>query len=600
VLLDSSLPDRENRFSYLFLDPEELLCAESVDGVKQILEGLDRETVREGLWAAGWLAYEAGYGLENPLNAPAMGTAGSPLLWFGLYRQPYIFDHHTGRWLGNSPQVSSDPSGYGEWNISGLELDAGERQFSVDVERIKELIAAGRTYQVNYTRRWNFSFDGEPLALYRHLRTAQPVPYAALIDSGATQVLSFSPELFFRTDSDGRIVTRPMKGTISRGLDSSHDRRQVATLRHDSKNRAENLMIVDLLRNDLGRICRTGSVQVPRLFDVERYRSLLQMTSTVEGTLLPDAGIARILNALFPSGSVTGAPKISTMDIIAGLEDSPRGVYTGAVGFAAPDGTSCFNVAIRTLELRGGQGVMGAGCGIVADSRGNEEYAECRLKARFLTGSVSDEFGNEFKLIETMLADHGRIELLDLHLDRLRDSSHYFGRPFSRGVVNQVIAESMADNLDRLKVRLLLDSRGGCSVECSPVASLAGPVRIAFWQEKIDSSDLFFRHKTTKRKLYNRARGQAAKEGLLDYVFVNKAGYVTEGSITNIYVEEEGILYTPPLRCGVLPGVYRRMMKRRGKPPVRDRQMTADDFCSADRLWISNAVIGLVEAVLVE
>jgi para-aminobenzoate synthetase / 4-amino-4-deoxychorismate lyase len=359
-------------------------------------------------------------------------------------------------------------------------------------------------------------------------------------------------------------------------------------------------MIVDLLRNDLGRVCRIGSVQVPRLFEIERYRSLLQMTSTVEGTLMPGTGLADILSAIFPCGSVTGAPKISTMEIINALEDTPRGVYTGAVGFAAPDGGSCFNVAIRTLELRGGRGVMGSGCGIVADSRGSEEYAECRLKARFLTGSIASDDRHDFKLIETMLAVGGRIELLEYHLDRLRDSSRYFGRPYDRRTVRTAIAELLSGRAERLKVRLLLDCRGECAVECAPVDPPAGPLKIALWPRNIDPSGKYFRHKTTNRRLYDRARNDTIKKGLFDYVFVNLAGNVTEGAISNIYVENNGVIYTPPLRCGVLPGVYRRALKARNELAVRDKLLVIEDLRAADRIWVSNAVIGLVEAELVE
>ncbi|MBW7997857.1 MAG: aminodeoxychorismate synthase component I [Candidatus Glassbacteria bacterium] len=327
VLLDCSLQDRTNRFSYLFTEPEQVIATRDYKEVIAALDELDR-AVSGGMWAAGAVSYEAGYGVEGKLLHLAPPQPQSPLVWFGLYRRPMVFDHRAGEWLGEKPAAADKARKPGWWAVSGLELDADESRFSADVERVWELIAAGRTYQVNYTRRWNFSFDGDPLEFYRALRTAQPVPYGAMISDGDWRVLSLSPELFFRTDRSGLITTRPMKGTIGRGLDLRGDYRQAARLRCDRKNRAENLMIVDLLRNDLGRICRTGSVRVPDLFRVERYRSLLQMTSTVEGQLREGAGVAEVMGKIFPSGSVTGAPKISTMEIIAGLEDTPRGVYT--------------------------------------------------------------------------------------------------------------------------------------------------------------------------------------------------------------------------------------------------------------------------------
>lgn len=595
VLLDSSLPDRDNFLSYLFVEPEQVIVAREPGDVGDVLDEVQR-AVSGGLWAAGAVAYEAGYGMEPGLNRLAPADIRSPLVWFGLYRQPLVYDHRSGIWSGHAPPGGCKNWRPGAWEISAPVLDAGRERFSADVERIRHSIAEGRTYQVNYTRRWNFTLDGDPLAFYRELRRAQPVPFGAVIRDEDWRVLSLSPELFFRTDQSGKITTRPMKGTAGRGMDLRDDHRRAEHLRADSKNRAENLMIVDLLRNDLGRICDTGSVRVPELFRIERYRSLLQMTSTVEGQLEKAMGLAGIFRNIFPSGSVTGAPKISTMEIIAGLEDTPRGVYTGAVGFASPGGESCFSVAIRTVELHGGRGVMGSGCGIVADSIGGEEYAECLLKARFLT--ELDKTGDDFMLIETMLCVDGRIDLLELHLDRLRDSSRYFGRPFDRRKIRIAVERKISGRGGRWKARLLLDSSGVPGLTMSRVDPVREPVRVAFWPEPIDSTGVFHRHKTTCRELYDRARKAAHRKGLFDYIFVNEKGRVTEGSISNVYVERDGVLYTPPLRAGVLPGVYRRHLKASGDPPVHDRLLTRQDVAIADRLWVSNAVAGLVRAVL--
>ncbi len=599
VLLDSALPGRENSRSYLFLDPKRLLVANQYAEIPHLLAELE-QAGRDGLWAAGVLSYEAAFGIEPALDGLTVRKQKTPLAWFGLYSRPFVFDHERGEWLGGEPPGGDGAAQAGDWSITGLKMDAGPRRFEADVERIKQWISAGRTYQVNYTRRFDFSFSGDELGLYLACRRAQPVPYAAMIRFGSRRVLSLSPELFFRTDGRGRIVTRPMKGTAARGRDIRQDYRQAKKLRNDPKNRAENLMIVDLLRNDLGRICRTGSVSVPRLFEVERYRGLLQMTSTVEGELTDSVGVAGIFSKIFPCGSITGAPKISTMKMIAELEDTARGVYTGGIGFVAPDGQSCFSVAIRTLELDRSRGVMGAGCGIVADSDGPGEYEECRLKARFLTGLQSGP-GKKIQLLETMLAVGGNVNLLELHLDRMGSSARYFGHPFSRRDARKTVAGEIGGRGTRLKVRLLLDGSGLFSVESAEVEPLSGPVQVALWPERINTDSAGFRHKTTDRRFYNSAWAAARQQGLFDYLFVNERGFLAEGAICNVYLEREGVLYTPPVRAGALPGVYRRHLKSRGSMPVRERNLTPEDIRAAkQRLWVSNAVVGLIRAELVD
>jgi para-aminobenzoate synthetase / 4-amino-4-deoxychorismate lyase len=597
VLLDSALPGRENCRSYLFLDPLRVLIAREYDEVPGLLADLE-QAGRDGLWAAGALSYEAAFGIEGSLDLADVPEPDTHLAWFGLYSRPLVFDHAGGEWLGGALPGSAGTMCTGDWSIAGLKMDTGCEMFTADVEKIKKLIAAGRTYQVNYTRRWNFTFSGDELGLYLACRRAQPVPFAAMIRSGGWRVLSMSPELFFRTDGRGNIVARPMKGTASRGRDIREDYRCAKTLRADPKNRAENLMIVDLLRNDLGRVCRTGTVSVPRLFEIERYRSLLQMTSTVTGELAGPVGVANIIGNIFPCGSITGAPKISTMKIIAALEDTARGVYTGAIGYTAPGGESCFNVAIRTLELDGGRGVMGTGCGIVADSNGPGEYEECRLKARFLTGLKREP--KEFQLIETMLAINGAVDLIEYHLDRMGTSARYFGMAFSRRDARLALAGEIGGRHARLKVRLLLDSGGRFTAESKSVEQVFGPVNVALWPDPINADSSRSRHKTTDRELYNRAWNQASGQGLFDYLFINERGFLAEGSICNIYIERAGVLYTPPVRAGALPGVYRRHLKASSETPVRERNLTPEDILTAERLWVSNAVTGLVVAELVD
>jgi para-aminobenzoate synthetase / 4-amino-4-deoxychorismate lyase len=599
VLLDTARPDRDNSLSYLFLEPREVLQAVGYSEVLPVLAQAEA-AASEGFWVAGALAYEAGYALEERLMEGAPEPKG-PLLRLGVFEHPYVFNHRNGRW--NTP-LSGAPVEQGDWKIESVRMETPMKDFRDKVRQVKEYIRRGETYQVNYTTRYLFEFGGSPPALYRALRDSQKVPYAALMREGDWWALSLSPELFFRLSADGYLEARPMKGTAARGLNVEQDRRNARFLRDDPKNRAENLMIVDLMRNDLGRICRIGSVKVPARFEVERYDTLFQMTSSVTGRLEPGVGFTRLMQAIFPSGSVTGAPKLRSMQIINELEKSARGIYTGAMGFLAPDGSACFNVAIRTVELERSSGELGIGGAVVADSSPRGEYEECLLKAGFLTGlSKKNGKARKFELVETMLYDGQGVPLLELHLDRLRDSARYFSRPFSRRAARCAVESAVAD-LDSAsgrksqRVRLLLDNQGKLHVTCSAFSPWKGKPGVSLYRVNIDPSDRFFYHKTTNRPLYSRALEEAGSRGLFDFIFTNHLGQVTEGTISNVYAEFDGVLYTPPVRAGLLPGVYRRWLKRSGNIKVHDRILYPLDLRDADRLWVSNAVHGLMEAEL--
>ena len=602
MLLETALPDRENRLSYLFLEPREVLQTHDPRRVCELLERAGR-AIGGGLWVAGALSYEAGYALEPALEDLARPSKFSPLVWLGLYERPYVFDHRLDRWSADLPKRAVKTTEDYSWRVDHPSLERSREEFSRDILQIKELIRRGETYQVNYTTRRRFEFSGSPLGLYRALRARQRVPYAGLLRCGDWWVLSLSPELFFRLEPSGKLVTRPMKGTAARGRSAAEDARLKNKLRRDEKNRAENLMIVDLLRNDLGKLCRTGTVSVPRLFSVERYETLFQMTSTVEGRVPPArSGLTGLLTALFPSGSVTGAPKIRTMRLIAGLEGSPRGIYTGALGFAAPDGGAVFNVAIRTLEIDGNRGVLGVGGGIVADSQPAAEYEECRLKGLFLSGLSNGPADKEFELVETLLRREGTFPLLEYHLDRMGGSARYFGIPFDRRRARRfILAEAgKFPGSGPQRVRLLLDRRGSLRAECAGFEPLAGKARIAFYGESTDQADRFYYHKTTFRPLYSKAFAEARARGLFDYIFTNRRGEVTEGTICNVYAQFGDILYTPPVRSGLLAGVYRKYLRNVGKPFVREKNLRREDLEKADSLWVSNALQGLLEAELVE
>ncbi|NNE45423.1 MAG: aminodeoxychorismate synthase component I [Rhodothermales bacterium] len=373
VLLDTILPDNLGRTTLLFSRPSNHIVAKDVHSVPAALALVD-EYVDAGKWVAGFIAYEAGYGLELRFQD---SKADGDLVWFGVYDDAREV----------SGELLSDLLGRrsvaGSFSIRASELGVGKSDYLASIASIRNHIREGDVYQINYTAPMRAEFEGDPMVLYETLRRRQPVPYAAYIQTDAQTILSLSPELFFTRDGT-RIVTRPMKGTAPAGVDSGEAARLSEKLRLDPKNRAENLMIVDLLRNDLSMCCEPGSVIVSDLFGIQTYPTVIQMTSTVEGQLRSDAKYADVFRALFPSGSVTGAPKIRAMELIREIESIPRGVYCGAVGFVGPDENATFNVAIRTITIDGSVLTMGTGSGVVWDSVAEAEYEECLIKTRFL------------------------------------------------------------------------------------------------------------------------------------------------------------------------------------------------------------------------
>jgi para-aminobenzoate synthetase/4-amino-4-deoxychorismate lyase len=493
-----------------------------------------------------------------------------------------------------------------------------EAEYAKRIARIHEWIRAGDVYQLNFTAPFRLRTTAGAAALYAHLRTRQPAEYGAFIHwREGRHILSFSPELFFRVDPEGvrrdgrRIVTRPMKGTAPRGRTTREDREIAAWLANDPKNRAENVMIVDLERNDIGRLAQFGSVRAEKLFAVQRLPTLWQMTSTVSAELRPEVGFHDIFRALFPCGSITGAPKVRAMQLLAELEDGPRGVYTGAIGFFSPRQT-VFNVAIRTLDLDGGQGTMGAGGGIVIDSNAAEEFRECMLKAAYLTRS-SAQSPEQFSLVETMLWD-GAYPLIELHLDRLVDSAEYFGFPCAREQVKAAL-EAHAQHFagtsagQPRKVRLVFGRDGELQITDEVLARAGGAERVGrvrIAQARTDPADPLLYHKTTHRAVYAQAFKEAAQAGFCDVLFLNLRGEVTEGAISNIFVVKDGRWLTPPVECGLLPGVFRRHLREtrpeieeRGPQRqalvagVQERVLHEKDLRTADAIYLGNAVRGL-------
>jgi para-aminobenzoate synthetase/4-amino-4-deoxychorismate lyase len=549
--------------------------------------------MEEALAAGRHLAIEACYELGYWLEAKLCGLAPAgtqPLLAAHVFGRAHRLDGADVTQL-LAEHVAALDARSRICGVADLRPAMGEADYLAAVARILDYIRAGDCYQVNFTFPLSLRHYGSPLALYARLRRAQPVRHGALLHLPGHDLLSLSPELFVARRGC-RLTARPMKGTAPRRADPRADAEQARQLAESDKERAENVMIVDLIRNDLGRLARPGSVRVERLFEVEAYPSVWQMTSTVSACA-PDAGLEQVFRALFPCGSVTGAPKIRAMEIAAELEAGPRGVYTGALGHFAPGGDFSLNVAIRTLVLEhDGNGCLGVGSGIVADSRPELELAECRLKAAFLAGIEAD-----FQLIETLLldsADARLYPLLDEHLQRLADSARYFGFTWDAQAVRAaLLAHGRAAGPGRRRVRLLLDKAGIPLIDSSPLpARDESEPTVVLARRSIDSRDLFRYHKTTVRHDYEAELAQLPA-GVFDALFCNERGELCEGARSNLYLSLGGVLHTPPVSAGLLDGVMRRRLLRKQPVPIVERTLRPEDLARAEAIYVSNAVRGL-------
>lgn len=574
----------------VFSDPVDWIACRNADEVAGALARAEAAR-REGLFVAGWLAYELGYALE-----PALATllpAGSPLLRLGLWRPPR-------RLVGDEIDAFLTAEGGGRYTLGEVSPSWDFATYRAAFASVRDYIAAGDVYQVNLTFPLSFAFSGDAVAFYRDLRDRARAGHAALFKAPDETVLSLSPELFVAIEH-GRIRTRPMKGTAARAPGSDDDLAAAAALAADDKQRAENLMIVDLLRSDLGRIAEIGSVRVDDLFTVETYPTLHTLTSGVSARLKPGAGLHALLRAIFPCGSVTGAPKVRAMQIIRELEAGPRGIYCGALGWLAPNGDGAFNVAIRTLHLphggADGVGRMGVGSGVTFDSNAADEYEECLLKARFV-GARSEPFG----LIETMLwqAEEG-YALLDRHLARLAASARYFQFRYDERRVRAALARTAAGLASGAhRVRLVLAANGGIDITSAaiPPTDAAQPVTFVLAERRVSSRDPFFHHKTTRRDLYDGEFARLTRDtGCDEVLFLNERGELTEGSRSNLFVARAGVLLTPPLDAGVLPGCLRAELIARAEPEVLETTLLPADLAGADAIFLGNSVRGLRPAV---
>jgi len=618
ALLDDCDASAARRSSRLYTGfAHERICADPAQ-LEAVCEAAESDA-RRGLHAIVLADYEFGRHLLGGASDPSFKTQhGDATLRFLLFeRCEKLSRDEVDAWLVKQDGDLAEPSVAGTANVRESVEPA---EFNAAIGAIHAALRDGESYQVNYTYRLGFDVFGPPIALYRRLRARQPVRYGALIAMpGNGWVLSCSPELFVEKQN-ATLRARPMKGTAPRSADPSADRGAAEFLGNDPKNRAENVMIVDLLRNDLSRVAQTGSVKVPALFSVEPYASVWQMTSTVEAALRPGTSFAAILRALFPCGSITGAPKHRTMQLIDELESTPRGLYTGAIGWLdAPalepaanensGGDFCMSVAIRTLTLKPSaptgelRGTMGVGAGIVLDSVAEDEYAECRLKARFLTGAEPG-----FELFETMYATREEgVRHVSRHLARLSASAATLGFQFDAASIRAQIAERCASlpAATPHRMRVALGKSGATQITAAVLVPLAdSTVNVLLATDNdfasTQSGDPLLRHKTTHRAQYDRGWREAEAKGAFDTLFFNERGELTEGGRSNVFVKLAGRWWTPPLASGVLPGVMRSiLLEDDTNLQAAEKVLTEADVLSAEALLICNALRGALPARIV-
>ncbi|MDR7102130.1 aminodeoxychorismate synthase component I [Croceicoccus sp. BE223] len=543
-----------------------------------------------GLHVAGYIAYEAGLALEPRLAAlPRAAGNGRPLVWLAAFEgHETMAAEDVADWLAGQASLAAGPP-----LLSPLRPAIERAGYDAGFARIREAIAAGDIYQANLTFPLTGRWAGDPLAIYARLRARAAAGYAALVFDGERHHLSLSPELFFAL-KDGDVTLKPMKGTRPRGSDAAADEALAGELAASEKDRAENLMITDLMRNDVSRLAVPGSVTVRDAFRVETYPTVHQMTSTVRARLRDGAGALDLLRAIFPCGSITGAPKIRAMELIDAIEDNPRNLYCGAIGRVDPGGDAAFNVAIRTLTLdAGGAATMGVGSGLVIDSRVDDEWAECLVKGSFVAAARPD-----LRLIETMAFDPMvGVPLIELHLKRLKVSAAALGFAVDRHALRNHIQAFCFLNREPRRLRVLVDFDGNWDIEGSDLpAPVEGAVPVTLHPLPVAPDDWRLRYKTSDRAFYDTAREEAVRCGATEAVLVREDGFVTEGSFTNIFVERDGMLLTPPAERGLLPGVLRASLIEQGRAVEAD--LTAADL--ARGFWIGNALRGLMPARLID
>lgn len=556
-----------------FKNPDKIFQARTIDEVLPAFEKIQAE-IQKGYYAAGFLTYESAPAFDPAFQVKKDGSM--PLLWFGIFENPQI------------EAISSS----GTYHLSEWVPSVERNEFDEAIHSIKHSIEIGKTYQTNYTIRLVSQFQGDKIAYFESLKKAQTSNYCAYVQTNEHTILSASPELFFRLEGN-ELTTRPMKGTIKRGNSTEEDKANANRLYHSEKDRAENVMIVDLLRNDLGVIAETGSVNVSKLFEIEQYPTVHQMTSTITAKIAENIQISDIFKALFPCGSITGAPKVSTMEIIANLETTPREAYCGAIGYITPNKEAIFNVPIRTVLINDTtkKAIYGVGGGITWDSTSDGEYDEVLAKARILKEKRPD-----FQLLESILLNEGHYFLLDEHLDRLENSAQYFDFPYNRIKIKESLQNLIhSTTLNKAKVRLLLSKEGKLILDAQPLTHFESIQTITLAKEPIDKNNPFLYHKTTNREIYTHFH-RLKPSGVFDVLLWNKDHELTEFTSGNIVLEMDDGFWTPPIHSGLLAGTFRDKLIRVGQ--IQEKTLTIADLKNSKKIWFINSVREWVEVKL--
>lgn len=573
-------PYYENSNSYLFTNPSKIILMNKQLQLNEKLNEINN-LIEKGYSAYSIINYEAGYLFQKKLNRFA--SVSTSAIKFLLFKEKDVTKFKSAR----LDLPANDLDGF---KISNFKINTNKSEYANSISTIKKYIKEGDTYQVNYTVKGKFRFTGDLKDLFLTLIRNQSAKYASFINTGREIILSLSPELFFEIKGN-TIVTRPMKGTARRGLDIQSDNKIKYDLLMSEKNRAENVMIVDLLRNDFGRIAKTDSVKVKELFGIEKYESLYQMVSEISAEIKKKITLADVIKSIFPCGSITGAPKIRTMEIINEVEKEQRGIYTGSIGFIHRK-KKVFNVAIRTIVInkKNNTGQIGLGSGIVWDSSPKKEYEETLLKSKFLT--KPDKY---FELFESMLFENGAIVLIDEHLERLKTSAAFFLFRFDIDRVRKIILKYITklDSKQKYKIKLCLNKWGKMSLNNSRVQPLPDQINIIISNKRISTSNRYQYFKTTNRNFYNREQALFSKRGFFDILFFNERNELAEGAVTNIFIRLGEMYYTPPLNSGILGGILRKKMLSNTEF-FKERTLYYEDLISADEIILTNAVRGEV------
>jgi len=576
----------ENKTTYIFHKLHKYCIANTPGEVDTQLKEIEKYS-QLGFYAAGYFSYELGYLFSSRTYKLLNKENPAPLLYMGIYEEKLeVDDDKFEAALENFTHQKHS-------NITNCYLNMSKNHYLEQLEKVKQHIFDGNTYQINYTLKYKFEHSGTSLKLYADLRKRQKVEYGAFLNFPNITIMSRSPELFVKKQGE-YIYTKPMKGTCRRGSTPEQDQVNFEFLSSDEKSRAENVMIVDLLRNDLSRICQKNSVKTTDLFEVQTYETLHQMVSTVSAKIDRELPLSKLLKEIFPCGSITGAPKIRTMEIIHDLEVEARGVYTGAIGYINPDNNLCFNVPIRTLMLTGdGNGEMGIGSGVIADSDLESEYDECLLKGKFFTQN-----SDSFSLIECFLHDNNGYQYLEQHLQRLSYSANKLDFRLNSQELEEKLIEKSNHLKGSFKIRVILHKSGAYNIEHMPIEVDNKARLITLSKNKVFSDNWMLKYKSTKRSFYNEEYQKYNSQGYYDVIFTNEKNEITEGSFNNIFIRKKNIWYTPPVECGLLPGIKRQQLLSSTSINAQEKILFIGDLETADEIFLTNSVRGTVKTQL--